>query len=418
MVAFSSKLILVVIFSLAGASVLAEAPVPYPTQDNAVHKKSAANLAMQWELLPGESILQIARLMFPKDSTTRDTFVRAVIRTNPEHFPTGTYQPLPAGTVIHIPDLRTINAYSAPAVKKRRPSASNNEARSKSPRPPTAVISHLNSNHLFLQLVTQLEQIAEKEMRELTALTQHTESLASQVAEIQSIHTSKTQQPNKQQVDHPNGPQEINLQHLEHFEDPIPTAVSGDTSWENHFSFDTVFVLGILLMVLIVILILRNYRRIQEKLARPRDASLSPGITYQQHQYEVLFLDQSHHSAQSIENSPDASSEMASEARLMIKQDNSEVAIQFLQKQLATNKFDISGWLLLFELLYALNNKSGFKKNARRYKRLGKFPDIWVQIQDLGHRLEPNESLYFDEKKRKEKFFPDSSDSDLPAHTL
>lgn len=416
MVALFSKLILAVIFSLAGVSVVAETPVTYSAQDSAVHKK-ATNRTMQWELLPGENILQIARLMFPEDSATRDTFVRAVIRINPGHFPAGTYQPLPAGTVIHIPDLRTIHTYAAPAVKKRRASTANNEARNAPSATPTAVISNLTSNHLFLQLITQLEQIAQKETHDLTALTQHTESLASRIAEIQSLYAAKTQRPSEPQIDNSGGFQEASLQPIEHIEDPIPPAESSDTSWENPFSFDTVFVLGILLMVLIVILILRNYRKIQEKLMRPRDASLPPGIT-NQHQYQVLFMDQHRDNTDPMENSSDTSSEMASEARLMIKQDNSEAAIQFLQKQLATNKFDISGWLLLFELLYALNNKSGFKKNARRFKRLGKFSDIWVQIQDLGYRLEPNESLYFNEQKRKEKFFPDSSESNLPAHTL
>ncbi|MBA3756616.1 MAG: hypothetical protein H0X02_10470, partial [Nitrosomonas sp.] len=86
-----------------------------------------------------------------------------------------------------------------------------------------------------------------------------------------------------------------------------------------------------------------------------------------------------------------------------------EIEIQQLQKQLAINQHDISGWLLLFELLYKSGNKRDFKKNARRFKRLREFPDIWVQIQDLGHRLEPNESLYFNEQKRKEKFFSDST---------
>ncbi|WP_297324090.1 hypothetical protein [Nitrosomonas sp.] len=417
MVALISKLILVAIFSLASASVVAETAAAYSGQDNAVHKK-ATNRTMQWELLPGENILQIARLMFPKDSTTRDTFIRAVIRINPEHFPAGTYQPLPAGTVIHIPDLRTIHAYSAPTVKKRRAITANNEAQSKSPITPTAVISNLNSNHLFLQLISQLEQIAQKETHDLTALTQHTASLASRIAEIQSLYAMKTQQSSESQIANSGGFQEISLQPTERFEDPISPAESSDTSWENPFRFDSVFVLGILLMVLIVILILRNYRRIQERLTQPREASLPPGIS-NPHQYQVLFLDQNRHSADPMQNSPEtSSSDMASEARLLIKQDNSEAAIQFLQKQLATNKFDISGWLLLFELLYALNNKSGFKKNARRFKRLGKFPDIWVQIQDLGYRLEPNESLYFNEQRRKEKFFPDSSDSNLPAHTL
>lgn len=408
MIALISKPILTFIFFLAGVSVAAEIPVAYSTQDNAVHKQ-AANLTMQWKLLPGENILQIARLMFPKDPTTRDTFVRAVIRINPEHFPAGTYQPLPAGTVIHIPDLRTIHAYSASAVKKRRANTTNSEAQSKSSITPTATISNLNSNHLFLQLISQLEQIAQKEARDLATLTQHTESLASRIAEIQSLHATKNQRPSEPRIDNSGGFQEISLQPPERFEDPIPPAESSDTSWENPFSFDSIFVLGILLMILTVILILRNYHRIQERLTQPRDASLPSGIS-NQHQYQMLFLDQYRRNTDSMENSLDTSSEMASEARLLMKQDNSEAAIQFLQKQLAINQFDISGWLLLFELLYTLNNKSGFKKNARRFKRLGKFPDIWVQIQDLGHRLEPSESLYFNEQKRKEEFFPDSSD--------
>lgn len=416
MVALISKLILVAIFSLAGVSAVAETTGAYSIQDSAIHKK-ATKLTMQWELLPGENIPQIARLMFPKDSVTRDAFVRAVVRINPEHFPAGTYQPLPVGTVINIPDLRTIHAYSAPAVKKRHANITNSEAQSKPSVTPATAISNLNSNHLLLQLISQLEQVAQKETRDLVALTQHTDSLASQIAEIQSLYATKTQQPSEPQIGNSDGLQGIRPQLPEHFENPIPPAESNDTSWENPFSFDSVFVLGILLMVLIVILVLRNYRRIQERLTQPRDAPLSSGIS-NQHEYQMLFLDQDRHSADLMKGSPDASSEMASEARLMVKQDNSEAAIQFLQKQLATNKFDISGWLLLFELLYALNNKSGFKKNARRFKRLGKFSDIWVQIQDLGHRLEPDESLYFNEQKRKEKFFPDSSDSNLPAHNF
>lgn len=410
MAVLRSKLILIVIFLLTGTSVVAEVPVLYPAQDTAVYKKAAANhpahLAMQWELLPGENIQQIARLMFPKDSIARSKFIRAVIHTNPEHFPAGTYQPLAAGTVIHIPDLRSIHAYSVPAVRKRGQNTANSVIQSKSP--PETVASDLNSNHLLLQLITHLEQIAESEARALSTLAKHTESLVSQIAAIQSIHVSKTQEPRQQTSTTIDALQAISLQHSE---DPIPTAESNDASWENQLTFDTIFILGILLTVLIIILILHNYRRIQEKLTQRSDTALPPEVT-NKHQYEALFLEHSHSTANPLENSPGTSGEIAPKARLMIKQGDSESAIQFLQKQLATNKFDISGWLLLFGLLYSLNNRPDFKKNARRFKRLGKFPDIWVQIQDLGYRLEPNEPLYFDEQKRKEKFFSDSLNSE------
>ena len=101
-------------------------------------------------------------------------------------------------------------------------------------------------------------------------------------------------------------------------------------------------------------------------------------------------------------------SEMAAQARQMIKQgEATESAIQFLQKQLAVDRLDVYGWLQLFELLYQVGDKADFKKNARRFKRLNEFPDIWTQIQALGNRLEPNEPLYFDDQKRQEKFFSD-----------
>jgi hypothetical protein len=402
----NDKLIIVAIFLLTGTAV-AEVPVLYPMQETATYKKVAANHhavhpALQWELLPGESILQIARLMFPKDSIARSKFIRAVIHTNPEHFPAGTYQPLTAGTVIHIPDLRSIHAYSVPILRKHEQNTANSTIQNKSST--ETITSGLNSNPLLLQLLTQLEQVAESETRALNTLTKHTESLVSQIAAIQSIHEIKAQEPSTA-----TGPlQQTSRQYPEN---AASLTESSDVSWESPLTFDIAFMLGILLTILIIILILRNFHRIQEKLTQRSNAALSPTVTHH-HQYEALFLDHNRAGNNPLENSYGASSEMASQARLIIKQGDSENAIQFLQKQLSTNKFDISGWLLLFELLYSLNNRPDFKKNARRFKRLGKFPDIWAQIQELGYRLEPNEPLYFDDQKRKEKFFSNSSNSE------
>ncbi|MBK9663926.1 MAG: hypothetical protein IPO71_13595 [Nitrosomonas sp.] len=64
--------------------------------------------------------------MFPDQPTVRDSFIRAVIRTNPELFPDGIYQPLPTGTTIFIPDLRTINTYSRSPSKAQKPSKADN----------------------------------------------------------------------------------------------------------------------------------------------------------------------------------------------------------------------------------------------------------------------------------------------------
>ncbi len=422
MIAFISRLVLITACLLAGTSVGAETPTTYALPDSPINDTTEAtlnaNTGLQWQLLPGEDIAQIAHLMFPEDSITREKFIRAIIHMNPEHFPAGTYQPLATGAIVQIPDLRAIPAFSVPSDRKRKSKAANNATRNKPQDSSETISSNASSNPLLVQLTTQLEQIAENETRELNTLINQTESLALQVAHIQSIHTSRIHESRQQQTTTPPVAPETIPQLVEKVDKPqTPVEFNDATQQEAQFPLDTVLLLGALLTVLILILVLRSYRKIQERLTRSNDNALFPELTHR-NQYEALFLDRNpQNNATPAENSSreNASSDIASEARLMIKQGNSDDAVLFLQKQLATNQFDISGWLLLFELLYSLKNKSNFKKNARRFKRLGRFPDIWVQIQDLGHRLEPNEPLYFDEEKRKEKFFPDSSNSELSS---
>lgn len=446
MAAFSGKLIFSILI-LAGTLVKAEVPVSYPTQDNiprtgtdTASNYNAAKSGMQWQILPGENIKQIAQLMFPKDSVARDNFIRAIIHTNPRHFPDGTYQPLPAGAIIHIPDLRTISIHAKPAAKAKKSNTADNLSKTKSPESPPETgiwISGLNDNHPALKLIAQLEQIAEAEAAELSTLLERIASLEKQIAAMQSMLTLKMTASNEQPIEIISTPLEADIPHPQNtitpsaddaqpvtktvtspetnapqLNNPIgPDETSNNTSIESTLFSDSVFLFGLLLTLLIIVLILRNHHKIKERFARSTDASL-PNAT-ERHRYEALLLHRNDRKlADSLENAPEASAQTISAARMLIEQDNSDAAIQLLQKQLATNQRDIPGWLLLFEQLYKSNNKSDFKKNARRFKRMGEFSDIWIQIQKLGNQLEPNEPLYFDELKRKEKFFSDASGSD------
>jgi len=444
MAAFSSKLIFIIILILAGTLAKAEVPVSYPTQDNitrnginAVSSHNAAKSGEQWQILPGEDIMQIARKMFPKDPIARDNFIRAIIHTNPERFPGGTYQPLPAGTIIHIPDLRTISAYARPVAKAKKSNAANNISNAKSPESvPETRISSLNNNHRTLELIAQLEQIAEDESNALNALLKRIETLEKKISTMQSMPASIVATPNEQPIEIISAPLEEGIQHpqdtatppadsaqpaaktitpTETNEQPVNNPIDPDETGSNDsveftlFS-DSVILFGLLLTLLIVILMLRNHHKIKERFAQSTDTS-PPDVT-DRHQYEALLLHRNNKQTDSPENTPEPPGHAASEARALIEQDNPDAAIQLLQKQLATNPHDIPSWLLLFEQLYKSNNKRDFKKNARRFKRMGKFSDIWIQIQKLGNKLESNEPLYFDELKRKEKFFSDATGSD------
>ena len=408
-----NKLIVVILFFLTGISAAAEIPVSYPVYDSVSNKQPvsnhrAAHSGMRWQILPGENIRQIASLMFPKDSIVRHQLIRAIIRANPEHFPDGTYQPLPSGTIIHIPDLRTIGAYSKSSIKTRKPAPTNHVANKGSPANPETTNPDLNSHLLELQLLNQLQQVAENELRESNSLTKKIEFLESRLAEINSWYSLRVQEQYKQPIDHSDTLQETTIPVLHN----LTTANENNpTPVENQVSFDTVFILGILFTVLIIAVVLRYYRKIQERLTQSSHSPLLSGVeAADHHYYDVLTSSQSNTEVRPLEkNLSYENNQIASEASLLVKQDNPEAAVQLLQKQLSINQLDLPGWILLFQLLYHLGNKTDFKKNARRFKRLGEFPDVWIQVQNLGHRLEPDEPLYFDEQKRQEKFFPDLS---------
>ncbi|MBP6365886.1 MAG: hypothetical protein KA343_00920 [Nitrosomonas sp.] len=405
--------IVVVTFLLIDSSVAYESSAPDSAQDSITnHHESTpdrhvANSGMLWQILPGENIHQIASMMFPDQPTVHDNFIRAVIRTNPELFPNGVYQPLPTGTTIFIPDLRTINTYSRSPSKAQKPDKADNIVDNQLPETSEdSSPSNLASNQSEWQWLIRLQQLAENELHELSILIKRIESLELRfddiyprlLALIQALHEPVTDyslpsQPDSQQPDNPILPDANNI-----------------ILAENQPTFDTVFVIGILLTALIVLTMLWSYRKIKERSLRSTDNTLFPEVA-DSHPFDDFAAHQENSSTEPSDHLANEYDQLAVTARSIAQQHGPEAAIQFLQKQLSVYRLDIPGWILLFELLFNSGSKTDFKKNARRFKRLGGFPDIWAQIQILGNRLEPDEPLYFDEQKRKDKFFPDLSNS-------
>ncbi len=438
MVAIIGKLITIFLFFLTGTSVLAEVPVSYSELDSHsssqihVSKQESSRPGMPWQIRPGEDILQIARLIYPKNTAAQDHLIRAIIRINSKHFPDGIYQPIPAGTTLHIPDLRTISAYAKPAAQSQQSKSTKKPSEYKPQETTVESAKSESANHqLTLNLVAQLEQTADSEANQLSLLTQRIESMETQIAAIQSLLLSEAAMAQEQQIESiafimdaeieshidPVAQPEDNTQPidgvfapLENILHPIENSANPDelniVPIDLDLLSDTAFLFGILLTLLIIFMMLRNHKKMKQRLMPSSDES----FTTARHRYAAVLLQHTEKIAQTEENSPAPPEQTMSAARTLIEQEKPEAAIELLQKQLATNQHDIPTWLMLFELLYKSNNKRDFKKNARRFKRMKTFPDIWRQIQSLGYRLEPNESLYFDEQKRREKFFSDTSE--------
>ena len=393
---------------------------------------SAAHPPFPWQILPGEDIAETARLIYPKDAMARENLIRAIIRINPDHFPLGVNRQLAAGTVIQFPDLRTIGAYAKKNAAKealinsgsgmkheahgsqqprhinkigegastaqRRDSLVQpvNQRFPKQPkRNPT-----IDSKQLKLtESIAQLEKTVLGESQQLAALTQQIAALESLLSEwhpsLPAVSALVTEDRAPQL---PDGKTKSDSDH------PVPVADAIDLPVETQLPEGMLVLVGMLFALLAGLVILRNFQAIKRRFYRQ---SLSADGSAQRE--TLLVLQRENVDAEVMRFSEPAGQVMA-EVNALIEQNNSAAAIELLQKQLVVNRNDIDGWLQLFELLYQTGNKRDFKKNARRFKRMKAFPDIWLQIQELGSRLEPNESLYFNERQRQEKFFPESID--------
>ncbi|HWA12362.1 MAG TPA: hypothetical protein VHA15_04645 [Burkholderiales bacterium] len=77
------------------------------------------------KVAPGETLASLAAAVAPGNRRLQKQLVREVIAANPQLFPGGAAAPIPAGTVLWFPDLRSLAARSpaapAPATAKPRP---------------------------------------------------------------------------------------------------------------------------------------------------------------------------------------------------------------------------------------------------------------------------------------------------------
>lgn len=482
MTAPAGKLLLAAILLLTGLGAGTALSDPdntrIATDTRSASAQNPARPGMMWQILPGEDIRETARLVYPQNPAARDSLIRAIIRTNPQHFPGGGYQPLAAGTIIHFPDLRTIGAYAKTAKQSHKAPTEKKLPRSQPQTTPPAKLARSGNDPQVTRLIAQLDHEAGTESLELNTLIQQIGLLETRLNEFQTLLEAKTRHTGKPPAVtttpvtmhdessepvqetavtiHENAPpleqsdlppenvapqterellaetmppaaepaiaaeaeQQQSIAHeaiapLQQVgsAQPVPD-ISADeapgTSLEDLISADNILLIGILLTMLIVLIMLRSYRKIKERHAHASDI-VTILDTDERRRYEALFLRQDENAGQSPENPSAPDDQIVAEARALIAQDKTDEAVQALQKLLATNQQNIPGWLLLFEILYKANNKRDFKKNARRFKRLNQFSDIWMQIQNLGNKLEPGEPLYFDEQKRKEKFFSGAS---------
>jgi len=197
-------------------------------------------------------------------------------------------------------------------------------------------------------------------------------------------------------------------------------------------SFDYgILTIGGLLVILIVLLALRLYRRKREKADSEFD---EPGLLDIDEPIEKAQDNNSHRKiSQKLaalkkasqgndledgstivirhdeykKNTGNSLNSAIADARSFIEKGQPELAVKLLESFLAKNKRSEIGWQMLLKILHDQKKKNEFRKQAMRFKRLEQFPDTWAKIQAWGLALEPDEPLYMNEQEKKKRFFSD-----------
>jgi Tfp pilus assembly protein FimV len=116
-----------------------------------VQEASSTGL-LEWPMLPGDSLTQLARLIYPHDRAMQLHFIDAAKRENPEVFARhGSNQRFDQETLIRMPDLRQLSRFAArsrTAHSARHPAGTHNPSQAG------------NAVHPALQVSTALEQHA------------------------------------------------------------------------------------------------------------------------------------------------------------------------------------------------------------------------------------------------------------------
>lgn len=172
------------LFTYIAASFLAWIALP-PGQ--AVAEQPMREL-VSWPMLPGETLRELAALIYPKDRAMQQHFIRTTRRLNADVLAGhGVDQPFEQATDILLPDLFGLSRYATqpkPATRKTRPMAT---------VPAPAVVTE---EPALAAELSNLEERNKQRRQELEALNQRLRTLEAEAANMQkAIQENKAALP-------------------------------------------------------------------------------------------------------------------------------------------------------------------------------------------------------------------------------
>lgn len=395
---------------------------------------------VEWTIRPGETLSSIARAVYPRGSSMRAKLIHAIVRLNPAAFPDANPDRVAAGTVITIPDLRTIAAEPVPTPKLTAamtptlaaketpaPEAKPVKKKAQAPAPKTTVQTakapsekpaqfrlKLATEGVNLSLIGKLGEAERKFLRERQHLLDSDDQMASFLALKHQVSQLEAQLADmRATVNRPGSPLPL-----------APRASPGPTSdmLEIVKYGLTLYLLPaaqILSAFLALFFLLRYYRNIKASLLRSgalfvlkKRPSVRRPVLVEPDKSVVVGteFDRALVAAATPEKAavPEAAQakhepsidEILEEAQLYVIHGHPERAIELLEEQIRTSRGEVRVWMLLFVIFRSQGMKVDFGKLAQRFRTIIQDPELWENVRALGHELDPANELYFTEAER------------------
>ncbi len=103
-----------VLLGTRSGNVLAVQPEPAAPEATPLTGTQPKSGGVYWSMRPGDTLAGIAQKIYPKEPFYQKKMVWAIVQYNPQVFPNGQPEEPPTGTVIIIPDLRSVPAVKVP----------------------------------------------------------------------------------------------------------------------------------------------------------------------------------------------------------------------------------------------------------------------------------------------------------------
>lgn len=401
-----------------------------------------------WTIKPGDTLSSIARAIFPREPAMQEKLIRAIVSSNPHAFPGSQPGPIAEGTVIFIPHLRTLAAETPAAPRPKTaeketapfpppPKTEPSAAKSAGPEPRAVEASpvkqedlefrlKLSSDAINLDLIGKLSEADRKYLKEKLALLDSDDPIAGFVAlknQIKQLETqlAEVREKSKQSAASPApvaqaAPQAAKKQDGLLDPDTLELIQYSLTLYLLPAAQATLVALALFFVVRFfynLTVSLRQSGALKAKLRRralTAAASASaaptaedkppPGAT----QFDKDIVISANKAITSItQPAPKQLSEseaIIEEAQLYVIHGHPDLAVRMLLELLTKNRNEFKVWMLLFVIFRSQELKEEFEKLAKRFSAGFHEPELWENIQNLGHEMDPTNPVYINEKNR------------------